>query len=72
MASKRRLRRVMCTGKRQYRSEPEAWQACRAALRRYHEDLHYYRCRFGTPHFHVGHRWVMKRTRANFKAEQSG
>jgi hypothetical protein len=39
MASKRRLRRVMCTGKRQYRSEPEAWQACKAALRRCGEDL---------------------------------
>jgi hypothetical protein len=71
MASKRRLRRVMCTGKRQYRSEPEAWRACKAALRRCQEDLHYYRCRYGA-HFHVGHRWVMKRTRANFKAEQSG
>lgn len=54
-ASKRRLRRKSCEGKRQYSSQQEAVAAMLAYLKDHPgADVSTYMCRFGH-HWHFGH-----------------
>lgn len=55
MASKRRIRRKSCEGKKHYDSVEEANAACGRALRLFNEHLHTYKCPYRRGKYHIGH-----------------
>ena len=55
MASKRKVRKKRCTGKKQYVNRPTAWQAVYAMRRKDQTGLSIYKCSFCN-RWHIGHK----------------
>ena len=64
MASKRRLRRRSCEGKKPYPNKIAADNACKKLLRNKGERCNAYPCKFSN-HWHVGHPLRKSRTSYN-------
>ncbi|MBS3903582.1 MAG: hypothetical protein KGZ30_04405 [Anaplasmataceae bacterium] len=54
MASKRRIRRNSCTGKKRYETSQQARSAAHHKSLELHHDIHAYRCHFCSG-YHIGH-----------------
>lgn len=57
MASKRRVRRRSCEGKKRHDTEESAWGHLRSLNKRDSDTMNVYPCFFGgKKHWHVGHK----------------
>jgi len=69
MASKRRIKRKACVGKRQFADQTAAVAAMMCLLSRGESGLSSYKCQFGG-HWHIGHSTARNRRMAEMRQGQ--